>query len=262
MKVDTHVLYPEMMKVTNLLIVDYNVLRYHSFDWIRYKMMDLAYFDGLSPSYSFLKTETNLANMIHMAKNTITSADPMSVFKQWCEPNSHKFPEDLTKELIQMFNSNIERVTMTDLSKRIGIIFGRGDIHGFVVKFKSDKKTEYDLPNNVKIVESDDMFNIDWLLNFIISNNINAVMVDSVDLAIALAMKTPIQTSFMFGTYRYNFQMYYKSDTVHMPIVKGVRQMNVLEFKRKHEFGTFDPFGDLTEYERRKYYDANPINGD
>lgn len=256
--VNTETLYPDMMRKTNMLIVDYNVLRYHSFDWIRYKLLDRSNFDSFDQKYiDLVKYSDDLSKSVWYAKNTIDDPNPLNLFNNI--DKSIPFPESLNREIVNLCKSDIQKthITMTDLSYRIGIIFGRNDIHGYLLKFKSDKDTVYTLPDNVEVYESDNLLNLNVLLRFIKEHNINAIMVDSIDLAASIACKVDHQMTFMIANYRYNYQTL-PDGTL---ITKGLRELSALEYNKKHEFGFFDPFCDLSEYMRRKLHDTNPING-
>lgn len=255
--VDGGVLYPEMLSKTNLLILDYNVLRYHSFDWIRYSLLKHENFKRLNPKYiELLNYSDDLTRSVAIAKREITEVNPLDVFSGYISECGKPFPASLSYELVQMFNSDAQHITMTDLSYRIGVIFGRNDIHGYLLKFRSDTKVEYNLPENVEVYESDHILNLSVLLKFIDEHNINAIMVDSVDLAASIAYKTKRQMTFMIANYRYNYDTLLDGSLM----IKGVRNLNALEYIKKHEFGFFDPFCDLTEYMRRKIHDTNTIN--
>ena len=226
-----------MMQNSNILIIDHNVLRFHSFDLFRYLLMEHERFLSLKNAYrEFLKMETVEDQLTYYIKH-MDYLDPLMFFD---DPKTYKFPDSYLGELKRLLTSKMERTTYTDLRERIGIIFDRRDITGEILHFTDERNVIQD--GRIQVIKNHNLLNANWLADHIVAGGFNAVMVDSIDMAVTLAMKISTPTTFIVANYRYN---YIYNEKMEMLIPKGLRFQNILEYKYKHEFGTFDPFTGL-----------------
>lgn len=239
-----------MMKSTRLMLLDYNVTRFHSFDLFSYLLLNEERFYDTIDELKPFREIPGLMDKIDFLRNTATSFNPYEYF--------NTVPDDkilaLKNGLNDLFNSKLEHRIPTDLSTRMHVVMQNNNITSYIVQHKADKH-EPQVPNTAKLVKVDDLFDFDKLITFINQYGINAIMVDSVDTAAYLATKlTAYPISFIIANYRYNFE---NSDKTSKLFLHGLKMLNLLEFKYKHEFGLFDPYTGITEARRLERL-ANP----
>lgn len=236
-------LFPTMMQNTKLLILDYDVTRYHSFDMFRYTLMDKSWFHRCDPAIrdAFVHDRT-IEKQVLRYMRTCSHINPFENFSP--EDPTYRTTAELEDHMNEVFEDKLMLTTPTDIASRLGIIFSRQSIDGYWLKYKKDP---HQLPyqDDLTIYTSDHVLDLRMALAIIEQHQINAIMLSSVDLAIILCVKLeqykikrPI--SFIIGTYFYN----YEPDT---GIMKRLQEMNAIEYNRKHEFGIFNPFSGLEE---------------
>lgn len=224
------------------MILDYDVTRYHSFDFFRFLLYDKSWF--MRCNASFLKEFVELHNplkQIRFYMKNCTSINPFDLFSGTEEYHSILAYEDWMNE---HFDNKMLLTTPTDIAQRLSVIFDRNGISGYILKYAKDPFVP-DFGKNVKLYTTDHVMDLRMAVAIIEKHSINAVMVANVELATILAVKlqsvswtNPI--SFMIGTYRYN----YDPDN---GMLLNIPLINSLEFNFKHEFGVFDPFTGLEQ---------------
>lgn len=231
-------------QITNLLIIDYDVTRYHSFDLLRYLLLDRENFMSLDPSYShFIGHKLTLAEQINYIRQNVSQFNPYDMFRG--KFNVHTVNDFEDQLNIALTNSNMKE-TCTGLHGNLGILLDRSDINGFILRYKNDahKPTYIDA---LTVFEHDHIMNIDYITAIIQQYKINAIMIANIELAIQICISLIAQgykeaITFMIGRYRYNFEQVGQLGMG----PKYIQEMNMLEYSIKHEFGFFDPYSALT----------------
>lgn len=236
-KLDSHTLFPTMMQATRLLILDYDVTRYHSFDLFRHLLRDRDMFMHCDPELLKMVQSPDVGKQIlHYVRNNpnINPYDNFTLTKDQIKIS--EFESRLNNSMDEML------ITPTDIGVRLGIVFNRPNITGYALRYKTDK---YE-PVNISLVKtylSDHILDLRMALAIIEHHSINAVMLSSVDLALFLSQKlvsagrtSPM--SFMIADYFYN----------HDPETRLLRNVPYLyqyEQLYKFEYGVFDPYTGL-----------------
>ena len=237
---DSNTLYPLMMRQSKLLVMDYDVTRYHSFDLFRLLLLDKSMFMKIDPNLLPFVKERDAGKQVFFYSRNAKSLSPYDNFTHTKDlVNLEKYEERLQT----LFTDEQAMITRTDVSDQFDAVFQRSDITGYLLRYKKDphKPTFID---KVKTYEVDRMLDLRMAAAIIIKENINAVMLSSVDLAVLLSERlvefeymTPV--TFIIGLYFYNFN----------PItnmLKHVAELTTFEHKLNYEFGVFDPFSSLT----------------
>lgn len=246
----TQELFPQMLQGARLLIIDYDVTRYHSFDFFRYLLYNKEWFMRCEPR--FLKEFVELRNplkQIYFYMKNCQYENPFMYFSCGVE---YQHADDVEDWMNQHFDDHNLIVTPTDIGQRLGIIFERNGISGYLLKYKSDPYLpEY--ADKMTVYTSDHVLNLNMTEAIIKQHSINAVMISSIELALMLAVRLvasgwtqPI--SFMVGSYTYNYNP--RSGMLrHMPTINSV------EFYYKHEFGIFNPFTGIEQMKNENLLD-------
>lgn len=234
---DSHTLFPTMMQATRLLILDYDVTRYHSFDLFRHLLRDEKMFMQCDPAILNLIYKKPIDEQILQYVRHNQNINPYDNFMS--TKNQIKITEFENRLMGHMGNL---LVTPTDVGERLGMVFNRPNISGYILRYKSDPyiPAEADL---IKTYKSDHILDLRMALAIIEHHSINAIMLSSVDLALFLSQKlvsagrtSPI--SFMIADYFYN----------HDPETKLLRNVPYLyqyEQMYKFEYGVYDPYTGL-----------------
>ena len=235
----TQEFFPQMLQATRLLILDYDVTRYHSFDLFRYLLLNEEMFVQTIPELHPLLKTTDPYEQLRIYRKFAPSLNPYDNFVHLRNTMQIQEVEDRFNQFIE---SDQVHVTYTDLYHQLGIIFHRPSFDGYILRYKKDP-SHAPWEENVKVYTSDHVLNLNLAMAIIEKHRINAIIVSSIDVALIICRKleemkwsTPI--SFIIGNYAYNF------DTK-LGIFHHIQEMNVFEYQRKHEFGVFDPFSGL-----------------
>ena len=236
---DSHTLYPQMMQATKLLILDYDVTRYHSFDLFRYLLLDEEMFKKCYAKYLPLIQSKDIGEQILFYMRNCPNMSPFDNFKHL---KNTVHIQELEDRMNEAFGDERMLSTPTDLSSRLGIIFSRSNITGYRLKYAKDP-FDPEFNDQVKTFTSDHVLDLRMAVEIVKKFGINAVMVSSIDTAVLLGAilvrqgyTSPI--SFIVGSYFYN----YDEQTGQL---NQYRAMNVLEYSYKYEFGVFDPYTGL-----------------
>lgn len=240
---DSHTLYPDMMKTTKLLVLDYDVTRYHSFDVFRFMLLEKE---------NFMKCKKELYPMLEPGQ---VFWDKVLFYMEHC-PNFNPFDNfeganqlsihELDDLMNTMLASDRVAVTRTDLDEQFRVVFDKPTVDGFLLQYENDVAPSF--TDTVKRYTSKKILDLRMVMEIIQKENINAIMLSSVDLAVIiaerlLAMKDDRNISFIIANYWYNYDPETK-------LMRHIQEMNILEYYRKHEFGIFDPFSSL-HYKRK-----------
>lgn len=234
----THDLYPSMMQGTKLLILDYDVTRYHSFDFFSYLLTIKENFMSCDPRFlcGFLKATTKEEKVLYYMREC-PYFNPYDNFTNLRDKISRSDMEaNLNGCLADL------KVTPTDLDERLEVFFQKQSVSGYLLKYTKDPHLP-SYSDRLTVYTSDNILDLRMATAIIEKHNINAVMISSVDLAILLAermLKYNIQrpVSFIIGAYLYNYDSENR-------VMRQLNMMNRLEYSQKHEFGIFDPYTGL-----------------
>lgn len=238
----TQELFPSMLRNTKLLIIDYDVTRYHSFDFFRYLMYNKEWFLRCQPDFrqEFVLLRNPLKQILMFRKQ----CPYINPFEMFTDHDQYQKVQQMEDWMNEHFADNLLITTPTDVAARFGTALDRNDISGFILKYTNDTYTA-PFGERVKVYTSDHVLDLRMAIAVIQKHGINAVMLSSVELAILLATKliaggytTPV--SFIIGNYFYN----YDPDS---GVMKHMPELNVLEYQHKYEFGVFDPFTGIEE---------------
>jgi hypothetical protein len=181
--------------------------------------------------------------------NHATSLNPYDNFTTTANLKVHEMEDKFNPKL----KDEALHTTFTDMYHQLGIIFNRSGFAGYLLRYKND---QHRVPweDGVKVYTSDHMLELNMAAAIIKKHRINAVILSSVEAAILLCTKLEADgyhdaISFIIGGYRYNFDEH--------GMVKHIREMNLFEYQRKHEFGFFDPFSGLTKEENKNDNDTS-----
>ena len=234
---DSHTLFPTMMQATRLLILDYDVTRYHSFDLFRHLLREEEMFMHCDPVILNLIHKKPIGEQILQYVKHNPNINPYDNFSSTKDQvKITEFENRLTRQMSELL------VTPTDIGERLGMVFNRPNITGYTLRYKSDPYIPAD-DNLVKTYTSDHILDLRMALAIIEHHSINAVMLSSVDLALFLSQKlisagmiSPM--SFMIADYFYN----HDPDT---KLLRNVPYLYQYEQLYKFEYGVYDPYTGL-----------------
>lgn len=194
-----------------------------------------------------LRLYHEVADQVDCYRSTCVSINPFDNF-DIDHPTHYKF---LEQKLVEMFQDEKSKITPTDVGTRFDIVFNAQRMVGFLMRYKDDPyQSEFELSNLVTVFNEPSVLDPNRVAELIITNNINAVMISSVDMAMHVAgllvkaeYKSPM--TFILGTYHYNYEPVISSDAK-MTTMKHAREMYILETELRYEFGVFDPFSGLS----------------
>lgn len=257
----------ELKRPGNILIHNHNVLRYHSFDLIRYQIyLDTlddndgkAHFMSLDPAYRMLleplKPETIHFMQAHVKEANIYDCFGISMGIQTMDQYEDR--------LANMFGSKLAKYTPTDLFDRFDLVFKRDGFTGVVVQYENDDSLpEWTSLSSVQVIRKRHLHDFDWLARLIISKEINCIFMAGLEPAIHLMVelhKNNIRwrTTFLIGRYAYNFI----HDEAGRPIMpRYTSDFLAMEKQYGDELGFFDPFTGLTEYLHKTREDNDVSN--
>ena len=228
-------------RITNMLIIDHNTFRFHTYDMICALLLSKA---GLSLSAhltedfkNFLKCETWLERAIYV-KSYLKNLDFCEVFDIF-ERDPGRYIRDFEEFLKCEYQAPDQKhhVTHTQLWANLNPVLERSDISVSVLRHKYET---YDirLPRKTKFYTTTNLWSLKTLRDIIGDLKVNAVVIDSAEFAAQLAAHFK-DITFIFGEYRYN----YRGD---IPQKFGTfRSLDLLlaaQNQNNDEFGTFDPY--------------------
>ena len=240
-------LAPDMMKKTRLLVVNHDTLRYHSFDMLRHQLYldvkekDFEHFSSLKETFRpFWKVEKYVGDQVDLLRSECYH---LNVFECFQKSLSVDTLQKYNERILQMVQSGESHITPTDLGIRLGIVFDRKDVTGFVLQHKGEKyKPEW--YHKVTVYETDDILdpNGETIVDLIEQQNINAVFLPDVESIIRTVnhMVNRGRTehiTFIHANYAYNYEL--KNG---MRLRKYGELLDLIERTYRHEMGVFDPF--------------------
>ena len=249
-------LYPGITKKTRLLIIDYDVCRYHSLDLLLYELTqariknDKKHFSSLYYRYKGMYLVTSdIYRKIWYAQRYIREFNVLECFTDHEEYYGATTPEMYTEHLNKMLRDESSHIIPTDINYNFNALFHRDNVDGYILRNKYDRNHPI-YTNMLTVYETDNILDISLAASIIIKHNINALMVSSALMGLGIigilvnhGYTDPI--TFMFGKYGYNYKY---SDEMDDPLYPDYREFTYpLELQYKHEFGYFDPFTKLND---------------
>ena len=245
---------PDMMKPTRLLIVDHNVCRYHSFDlimWVLHGLAanrDMERFAALKPMFhNLINPDLTFEDRIIHLKKYARSVNPADCFEPSAFTNGEFTDDNYEDALARMMGSGDAWVTSTDMALRLDPLFDRRDFSGYILRYPNDSNRPiyYD---KLTVFEHCHVRDVDTICRIVIHNRINAIMLDSVERAIAISylLKSAVyqeHITFMIAHYGYNF---ITNDAGEPVMQKFNEVLGELEIACHHEYGYFDPFTSIS----------------
>lgn len=226
-----------MMEPARILIIDYNTFYYQSFDLFRMLLMNRDWFHRIHPKLREfpLKREFDQLDMF------INAQTDRNIFQLFQDGDAKKFPEDINEMLDIFYQYDARKCTETDLGSGLQIALQSKQLDEVYVLRHHTNPIKLKLGSNIKEFRTPNLFDLKSIVNFIETHRINSVILDSLEFALDIAEHTK-EMSFLFGTYRYNFDQL--TSTNHI-IYKNLKKMNDLEITRGHEYGRFEPFSQI-----------------
>lgn len=226
-----------MMEPARILIIDYNTFYYQSFDLFRMLLMNRDWFHRIHPKLREfpLKREFDQLDMF------INAQTDRNIFQLFQDGDTKKFPEDINAMLDVFYQYDARKCTETDLGNGLQIALQSKQLDEVYVLRHHTNPIKLNLGSNIKEFRTPNLFDLKSIVNFIEAHRINSVILDSLEFALDIAEHTK-EMSFLFGTYRYNFDQL--TSTNHI-IYKNLKKMNDLEITRGHEYGRFEPFSQI-----------------
>ncbi|MCM1230166.1 MAG: hypothetical protein NC489_08535 [Ruminococcus flavefaciens] len=268
-------LWPGMVQHTRLLLVDYDVCRYHTFDMLRWQLMvdstkthNMEHFMSIREDlHPLLNGSTDWADQAQFAQVHVDKPNIYQLFSKSAEgagaPDARDSRIAYEKKINEMFQNRPQRITPTDVASRFGIVFERPDITGYLMQFKEETHHPdfYDQVNHIAV---NHVLSAKVIVAVVKQFKINAIMIGSSELALKVAAdlinsgyKSPI--TFIIGRYAYNYQ----KDTVRNKLVPLFNaEMGELEIGFKYEFGFFEPFTGLAYKDFLKWKSLQDLEED
>ena len=253
--------YPQIMKKTKLLILNHDVVRYHSFDLLRYQLFrdtqtrQFQHFSSILPEYRlFLHAKADIAEQVKFMQKQVKY---FNVYECFSDSMGIDNVVAYTEKIQEMFQAPYGNYTRTDIASTFQIVFDRNDIEGYLLQY-TNETCRPNWHNLVTVYEDPFLLNLDAATDIIVENNINAVMLCSSELALRLAYRL-IERGYhnpmtiLIGRYGYNF-LFDNAGNWTLPIFNA--QLGLLEINYHYEIGYFDPYTGLTR--QNKYAEFVP----
>ena len=239
-------LFPQMLEKTKLLILDYDVTRYHSFDFFRKLLLDRDMFIHLKPEFlPFVRMSDSLDQLWWFIRNNRM----INVYDNFTNTDHTIGLLDYENILAEASQGEQMYTTLTDVAKQFYVVFDKKSVTAYWLRYKHDT---FHIAGEEKlhVYRTEHVMDLRMATALIIKENINCVMVAYSELMILLIQNLlrhsytkPI--SFIMANYAYNYDP-------KTGIMRNIPLMNKLEYNYKHEFGLFDPFSGLHEERRSK----------
>lgn len=238
-----------IQRQSRILILDYDVTRFHSFDLFRYLCLDKSFFMKMDPVYvEMFRGHKPIAEQVDFYRSTCSSLNPFDnfpVYKDQVQPNQ------LDQYMNSMFKNERAAIMETDLSTALYTVLCSTSVTGFWVHYQNDPhKAGFADAVGLQSDVVDEMFRPKEIAKYIIKNAINSLIVSSVEFAILISsalIKEEYHTpmTLMICNYNYNYEPFeYKGNQFKQ--IKHVQTLLNLEDGYQYEIGMIDPFTGLT----------------
>lgn len=237
-----------IQRQTRLMIIDYDITRFHSFDVFRYLLLDRSFFMQLDPLYlGIISDHRDVVEQVYLYKSICSSMSPFDCFKH---TKGMIHIDKLDQYIVPAIDNDIAHVTVTDLSDMLAPALYNITVEVVRICYEKDPFVpEISELKNMRNIKVDRIFDLDFITNTIISNNINSILLSSVEFAIAIATRiiqlgydTPL--TFILCNYNYNMtEIEYHGHKI--KDLKFLVELAALEQVKQYEFGVIDPFSSI-----------------
>lgn len=234
--------YGSMLERGRVLIIDYDVTRYHSFDIFRYLLLDHDRMMDCNSYYLPMIAAPMVEQQLVYYYDHCPFLNPYDNFVSQRDSQSL---DAMEKNISDMLGEKYVPVTETQLASQFMHIFDRDNLDGYMLRYRND-------PHHVpwesrlkKVYQSDRILDMAMARHIIKRRGINLVIASSIDIAVMLALivhrDIPERSmSFLTGSYHYNMD-----DKTGM--LKNLPEIMMLERAAKYDFGIFQPFVGLDQ---------------
>lgn len=235
----------------HILIIDYDVTRFHSFDLFRWCLLDRTLYYGLTDDMSgFLSCGKTTADHVDYYRLNCTSFNPLNHFKAYKDHpgNTQSFLDSMYQT---MYQSQYDKITETDISTRFNGVFSNKQISGLIIKMQNDKHVpEFtrNCPIENMIVES--LFDVKRLAGIVIDEMATSIMCGSSDILIRLMLELQRRgyrkpLDIFICKYGYNYEWHSLKGTP-VRMLRYTPEFAAMEQKLGYTFNTIDTYSGLT----------------
>lgn len=249
---------PEMMKDTRMLIIDYDVCRYHSMDvLVRQFQLDgdngdegLKHFLTFNADYEYIANSRNpLEGRIF---RMVRDVPIMNVYQLFEDTLGVDTEEDYERKVNETISDPLSEVTLTDVTTRFQAVFDRRGITGCILRYPNEPIVPSYMDKLV-LFEDEHILDMRMAASIVISRRINTVMMADATCALKLinilrAHGYTDSITFILGCYGYNY--IFDPETHRRVTLMHNELFAAMELEYNYEFGYFDPFSGLS-YKRR-----------
>lgn len=218
---------------SHILIIDYNTLHYTSFDTFRMMLLNAPLAKVLRPEYrSFFRMSID-----EQLKFFFMHQTHRDLYQLFTVDAQKEFPMNMYDLLDTYHTFPAHIYTDTDLNRLMRTALQHNTIETVSILRHPSDMSPLHVPDDCKIYRTKGLFNATAISKFIENYHVNAVILDSVDLAMEISEQTE-RCVFLIGTYQYNFDFDTEQD---LRFMRHMDNMNRYEWKKHHEYGRFDP---------------------
>ena len=234
-----------------LLMIDYDVTRFHSFDFFRWALLNRElFYSVIPPMDQFAVSCQTIADQVNFYRLHVESFNPLDNFKQYrnADGNDHPF---LVENLRTMMAHPRAKITPTDLEYRFDIVMDNKMVNGTLLQFTDDPHLpEFVHHCKIECEKWDDILDLNRLAEFTMDRGYNAVMCGAVDilapyLVRLMAKGYQKRMTILYGKYAYNYDWHVLGEK-RVRMMKQTSLFGRMEVSFRHSFASFDPFTGLT----------------
>ena len=236
-----------------LLIIDYDVTRFHSFDFFRWALLNRELFYSVVPAMqSFARDCHSVADQVNFYRLNADSFNPLDNFTTYLgQPgNNHQF---LVENLVAMMTHPRAKTTVTDFEYQFDIVFENRMVDGTLLQFKEDPhKPQFVDRCKIQREQWDDILDLKRLVEYTMDNHFNAVMCGPLEVLAPyltmLSSRYKIRMQVFYGKYGYNLE-WHQLGNQKMRMMRKMLLFAKIEDAFRYAFASFDPFSKLTHNE-------------
>lgn len=219
--------YPEMLRSEKLLVVDHNILRFHTFDLLQRLLLEKDHFIRMLKAWPQLETFVRAQSQQERLKWAYLNLSPDACKAIFGDTEQYH-------ALLKQYISDEKMLdTPTALTYGIADVFASPYVSGTILRQKGDKRPDKDLKDTFDIHWATNIGDMNLLADFILSNGYTAVIIDTSQKAATLSYKTN-EVVYMIPTYRFNFSEDGK--------FLGMTHFTLTELQNKNSYGVFHPY--------------------
>ena len=233
----------------NLLIIDYDVTRFHTFDVFRWCLLDKVLFSDMIDEIKPMVYTSAVADQVDFYRLNCISSNPLNHFKQYRDhPGNTK---DFMEQIFSKACTDTKvKITKTDISTRLNVILSNKLVSGILLQYQFDPHVpEFTEVCDIKTEKWDSITDVRKLVSYTIEHQINAVMCGNIDLLtpylilLSEKVKTPMQV--FICKYGYNYEWRYPNQKP-VRVLRYTPMLAALEEKYKYSFALVDSYSGLT----------------